>query len=301
MHDPNTVAALYSKTSRINQIMQNAIRFKTVKVSEKDVLVPFFVLLIANVGVLLCWTLLDPLRFVRTVDEGTDAFNRAVSSTGRCVSDAEYGAAPYLACLSAINLGAVVLANIQAWRARDLSDDLSESKYIGLIMMCLLQTWITGVPVIFLVHEDPRAYYVVVSMIIFLTCTAVLSLTFLPKIKRWQSWKSGAMSRSSRGATSSDLKFGDSVLRGSRVSGLQNNNPSRWSNDLGDSMGRYGARSASLPSIEEQNASLEMSSEMFHDKAACYDGVPADPLGGATDIPEQSPKPSLAASDDDAV
>jgi hypothetical protein len=238
--------ALYSKTSRINQIMKNAVQFKTVTVSERDVLVPFFVLLSANVGILLCWTLLNPLSYVRSFDEGTDAFNRAVSSTGRCVSDAENGAAPYLACLAAVNLGAVVLANIQAYKARNLSDDLSESKYIGIIMICLLQTWLTGGPVLFLVYDHPVSLYVVVSMITFLTCMAVLFLIFIPKILLWKEWKSGTINGEySKGGQ----KLGDSVLRGSRVSGIHS----------GDGVDNR----SYLPSIEERNASEEMSSEMF--------------------------------------
>jgi hypothetical protein len=225
--------------------MKNAIHFKTVKVSEKDVLIPFFVLLTANVGILLCWTILDPLSYIRTNDEGTDAFNRAVSSTGRCVSDGDHGAAPYLACLAIINLGAVILANIQAYKARNLSDDLSESKYIGLIMICLLQTWLTGGPVLFLVYDNPVSHYVVVSMITFLTCMAVLSLIFVPKILLWKDWKSGSLGRQSNTGTGGQ-RFGDSILRGNNLSGMQSS----------------GNRSI-LPSIEEKSISEEMSSEMY--------------------------------------
>lgn len=240
--------ALYSKTSRINQIMKNAIQFKTVKVSEKDVLVPFFILLSANVAVLLCWTIIDPLSYVRTFDEGTDTFNRPVSSTGRCVSDGQHGAAPYLACLAAVNLGAVILANIQAYKARNLSDDLSEAKYIGLIMVCLLQTWLTGGPILFLVYDNPVSHYVVVSMINFLTCMAVLSLIFVPKILLFKEWKAGTINEQ---VSQGGQRFGDSVLRGSGVSGLRHS----------------GIRSM-LPSIEEKNASEEISTELHQDRDA---------------------------------
>lgn len=205
--------------------MANASRFRTVKVSEKDVLVPFFALMTANVAILLCWTFLDPLVYRRTPDQGTDEWNRVVSSTGRCLSESDYGATPYLACLAAVNLGAVVLANYQAYRARDLSDDLSESKYIGLIMMCLLQTWLTGGPVLFLVYDHPISNYVVVCMICFLTCTAILGLIFLPKMMLWRAWKEGRVNRNSASNSQKNGnlrgKKGSHVLRGSSVSGLQ--------------------------------------------------------------------------------
>ena len=212
-------SALFSKTSRINQIMHNAHRFRSVKVSVVDVLIPFCAMLLSNLVVLVCWTAIDPVKFVRTLDPESDRWDRAVSSTGRCQSSADSGAVPYLVCLAAINLGAVALANIQAYKGRNISDDLSESKYIGLIMMCLLQTCLTGFPVLFLVYKDPIYNYVVVCMICFLTCMAILSLTFIPKIMLWRHWSSpGAMSRN---ATTNDRRAGSTILRaGPAISGV---------------------------------------------------------------------------------
>jgi hypothetical protein len=63
------------------------------------------------------------------------------------------GAMPYLVCMAPVNLFAVLLANCQAYRARNIKTKYSESRYIGLIMMCLLQSWLTGIPVLGLVYK----------------------------------------------------------------------------------------------------------------------------------------------------
>jgi hypothetical protein len=54
---------LFSKTWRINQIYQHAQRFQRIKVTSKDVVVPFVVLMTLNVIVMLCWTLISPLSY----------------------------------------------------------------------------------------------------------------------------------------------------------------------------------------------------------------------------------------------
>ena len=128
-------------------------------------LLPFLLLMTANLVVLTCWTVLAPLRFVRVAGEGTDEWSRPVSSTGSCVSDTESSlrGIPYLAALVAINLSVVVLANIQAYRARNIKTEYSESRYIALIMLFLLQSWLTGIPVLALVHEMPEANYIVIT------------------------------------------------------------------------------------------------------------------------------------------
>ena len=141
----------------------------------------------ANLIVLLCWTIVHPLRFERSPDSGTDPWNRVVSTTGRCKGTGNITI--YLVLLSAINVAPVLLANIQAYRARHVHTELSESRYIGLIMICLLQTWFTGAPFWLLVRDNPKAFYFVVCMIVFITCAVVLFLIFYPKFSAWRKWK----------------------------------------------------------------------------------------------------------------
>lgn len=82
-----TFAALFSKTWRINQFFHGTSKYERIKVTEKDVLMPFGVLLSLNIAVLVSWTILDPLTYVRQFEDGTDLWNRSLASNGFCRSE----------------------------------------------------------------------------------------------------------------------------------------------------------------------------------------------------------------------
>jgi hypothetical protein len=80
-----------------------------------------------------------------------------------------------------------VVVNIQAYKARNINDELSESKYIGLSTLSMSQIFVVGVPLLFIVHKEPSAYFFVWCGIIFIVCSTILLLIFVPKIIRWKS------------------------------------------------------------------------------------------------------------------
>lgn len=172
-------AALYSKIRRINKIFRNAKGFKRVKVSEKDVLVPFLVLLVLNVSLLTAWTAVDPLHWVRVYQEGRESLN---SSFGYCTTENGKISLGFGISLVLINVSALILANVEAYMARNISDEFSESKYIGVAMALTLQSFLIGIPVYFLVGEHPTAKFFVSSGIIFAVSISMLLLLFIPKI-----------------------------------------------------------------------------------------------------------------------
>jgi 7 transmembrane sweet-taste receptor of 3 GCPR len=113
------------------------------------------------------------------VEEGKDYWNRILSTYGACRSD---HALAYLLPLAIINVSAVAIAAWQAYRARDIEDEFSESKYIGLAIYSMLQAFLTGVPVIAVVKDSPQSYYVLLTVIIFFLSSSWLLLIFLPKL-----------------------------------------------------------------------------------------------------------------------
>lgn len=171
-------AALYSKIWRINKIFRNAKGFKRVKVSEKDVLAPFLVLFILNVILLIGWTAVDPLHWVRSYQDGRESLN---SSYGYCTSENRKVSLGFGISLVLINISALILANVEAYMARNISDEFSESKYIGVAMALTLQSFVIGIPVLFLVGENPTAKFFVSSGIIFAVSISILLLLFIPK------------------------------------------------------------------------------------------------------------------------
>jgi 7 transmembrane sweet-taste receptor of 3 GCPR len=199
-----TFAALFSKTWRVNKFFHTKSQFGRIKISEFDVLLPFTVLLSLNFIVLICWTVIDPLTYEREFLLGTDYWNREIASVGRCRSDRPAAYLVPLACgksvflqrndrvamgvvfsfllCSTVNFFSLVIAGWQAWQARDIQDEFSEGKYIGLSIFSMCQGFMTGIPVIAIVKDIPEAFYLVTVFLIFMLCFVVLSLVFLPKI-----------------------------------------------------------------------------------------------------------------------
>jgi hypothetical protein len=139
-----------------------------------DVLAPFFVMFTLNVTFLLAWTLTDPLRWARIE---TDEFN----SYGICQAQGDTWII-FLSLIILVNSCALLLANVEAYRARNISDEFSESKYIGFAMVSMLQALLLGLPLAVLVTNNPEARLFTYSGIIFLISMSLLLLIFVPKM-----------------------------------------------------------------------------------------------------------------------
>ena len=171
-------SALFSKTWRINQLFHNPFPNARLKILPRDLYLPLFCLLGANILCLIGWTIWDPVLYVRKAHAGTDEWNRVISTYGVC----EVQSKAFGFVLIAINLGAVIIANWQAYEARHIRSEFSESKYIALSMVCVLQAVLTGIPMLFLTPELPRVHYVVACMTISVCCLSVTMLIFVPKV-----------------------------------------------------------------------------------------------------------------------
>lgn len=177
-----TFAALFSKLWRIDKVLRASLSCRRKVVTVKDMLIPLVTLLSLNIIILTCWAAVAPLQYKRQYHEGTDPWNRKISSYGSCVSDSNISSDPFLALLAIVNLNALLIANVQAYRTRKIKTEFSESKYIAIVVASMAQAGFVGVPLLFLVEDEPQIIFVVLVMLIFVTCTAILSLIFIPKI-----------------------------------------------------------------------------------------------------------------------
>jgi ribose transport system substrate-binding protein len=80
-------SALFAKTLRINKLMASSNSFARVQVDVKDVMGVFSLIMFCNVLVLTLWTVIDPLMYTRSWNDGTDYWNREFSSSGSCSCD----------------------------------------------------------------------------------------------------------------------------------------------------------------------------------------------------------------------
>lgn len=171
-------AALFSKTWRVNRLLSTP-DLRRAKLSALDVMTPLITILLADVAVLVSWTIIDPLRWERetTIE---DPFARMLESRGQCTSD---GYAPFLTVLVVLGGGALCLAAYQAYRARSIATEFAESDYIAKAIMCMILVSAVGVPTMILVSDDATANFFAMTSIIFVLCAAVLLFIFVPKIR----------------------------------------------------------------------------------------------------------------------
>jgi competence protein ComGC len=171
-------SALFSKIWRLHKLFKNAMSFRRVEVSPKDVILPLVILMSLNFAFLAIWTVADPLYFER-VDTGRTG-DGDLSSYGRCTSDGQ-ATTVMLSLILVVNFVAILLATFQAHQTRNLSTEFSESKYIALCMVSILQALLIGTPVLIIASTNPTANFIVRSMLVFVICMSVLGLLFLPK------------------------------------------------------------------------------------------------------------------------
>jgi len=163
---------------RTNRLINSARGFKRVKVLARDVVLPFLIQVCANMAILTAWTVRAPISWERTIIE-RDSYGRPSRSIGRCVSS---HTTPFIMTLLAINGVALVLALWQAYVARNITTEFSESKYIAMATVCIFQALFIGVPVIIIVRELPMVRLFLLSGINFIICVSILLLIFIPKI-----------------------------------------------------------------------------------------------------------------------
>jgi gamma-aminobutyric acid type B receptor len=175
-------SALFSKLWRVHRLIRSSMRFSKVQVKIQDVLWPLSVLTLINVALLISWTVVAPLEYSRQWHDGTDPWNRHISSYGICKAAPGTNALPVQIVLIVINFSALLVANVQAFRTRRIKSVLSESKYIAITVASVMQAFLVGLPVLLLVDEEPTARYVVSVLLIFCICMAVIGFIFVPKV-----------------------------------------------------------------------------------------------------------------------
>ena len=173
------MSALFSKLWRINKLFQSAHDLRRIQVREKDVLGPFAVLFGLNFVALLLWTLLDPLQWERSEIDGRPSSHN--QSYGACRSTHGPASTAMIVVVGVVNASAFCVACYQAFCARNVSDEFSESRSLGVALFSWVQLLLVGVPVLFLIDEDnPSARYFITAGLTFAFCMSMLLLIYVP-------------------------------------------------------------------------------------------------------------------------
>lgn len=176
-----TFAALLTKTYAVYKVFRKP-DIHSVTGGPLDTFKTLAVLLVVNVAILLSWTLVAPLTWVRVEGDSKDAFERSTDSWATCSPESGTKALPFVVTWIVFNLGSLIFAIVLAYRGRDVETDHHENRYIAISMASILQAWAMGIPIMIVVRDSPQARFFVELGIIFVTCSAILLLVYVPKI-----------------------------------------------------------------------------------------------------------------------
>ena len=135
---------------------------------------------VGNSFVLALMTAVAPIRYESTVD-GYDIFGRPDEIIYRCVIEDEQFA--YVVALVTMNAACLLFAIFQAYEARNLSVEFSESTYIFQALILILLVALIGGPVILLARDDANSQTFLMCSIVFVMCCAILVVIFVPKMQ----------------------------------------------------------------------------------------------------------------------
>jgi hypothetical protein len=94
----------------------------------------------------------------------SDRFGQPVETYGQCDW---HGSIEYLIPLAILNISILVLALIEAWRARNLATEFAESQYIARALFLMLLVIFIGLPILVIAKDNPNATLFISSGIIF--------------------------------------------------------------------------------------------------------------------------------------
>ena len=174
-------SALFTKTWRLNKLFKNSRNLRRVVIRPRDVVLPFIILMILNIAVMLAWTFEAPLVWNRQYLANYDKFGRSVESIGKCSPSEKHHTNIYLSMIIVINISVLLFATYQAYVARNLPSEYSESTYITIAMGSLLELFVLGIPLLFLASSDPSTNFLIRSLLVTVTSLSVLLPIFLPK------------------------------------------------------------------------------------------------------------------------
>lgn len=169
-------SALFAKLRRINLVVSNARHFRSVKISEKDMMSSISILFTINLLLITLLNVLDPLIWKRVQVSPTESFGFCTVADRSSVTWKVI-----VVLLGILNGGVLISANVEAFKARKIDSEYGESMYIGLIMLFFLQITLVGVPLLFIVQNNYVARFFLITSIISIMAMSVLLLIFVPK------------------------------------------------------------------------------------------------------------------------
>jgi 7 transmembrane sweet-taste receptor of 3 GCPR len=166
---------------------------ETIHVSSLTIFKAVLALASANFILLLVWSLVAPLEWTRVVTDATDNFDRNIESYANCAASDQ--SLVFVVIILLANIAFLVVGTFWAYKSRNIATEYNESRYIGMSIVAVLQSWTIGLPILIVVRDNPSANFYVQSGLIFVTALAIVAFTFVPKMIALHKEASGSKKR----------------------------------------------------------------------------------------------------------
>jgi hypothetical protein len=87
----------------------------------------------------------------------------------------------FAALILLVNIVAIVFLLYQSYKARNLPTDFNEGVYVTVTSFSLLECLLLAAPLLFLVYDNPTADFMIKSIMVTISCLAILLPMFIPK------------------------------------------------------------------------------------------------------------------------
>ncbi|CAB9508936.1 acid type B receptor subunit 2 [Seminavis robusta] len=169
-----TFGTLFAKIRRVYLLFQQTTSTRKISVGITETVGVIGIVLMLDVAILLAWSLVDPLRWERTILM-TDKYGSPLSSEGHCTCD---NWQIFTGLIAAFHFTLLGLACYLCYVSRDIPTKFSEGKYLAVAMISNLQVFVVALPVLVILGSDPKSSFFVRSIIIAVNDFMVIALIF---------------------------------------------------------------------------------------------------------------------------
>ena len=148
--------------------------------TRNDVLIPFLVLMSVVTLILIFMQVYGPYEWQREPVD-VDPYGNVLVSSGKCTGNDQ--TLKFALSLIGVNGLVLLLALFQAYQARSITVEYSESTYIGYAMVSMFQLFLMGAPLLFLLNDSQTTFFYGSIAIVIGTSFTVLGFMFVPKMR----------------------------------------------------------------------------------------------------------------------
>ena len=174
-------SSIYSKIRQSEKVFSNPKVYDMLKVRPMSAMKLCIRFLFVNYIILTIWQTSNPLRWVREdLPEAVPNEFGMVDTYGACRGQGTgWLAFPFI--LFAVNIGMCIIAIGQTFKCRFMELEYNEMQWMPLALFPFVEVWLVGVPILFIVQDNPTGTFIVLTLMIIVTTVVALLAIFAPK------------------------------------------------------------------------------------------------------------------------